>query len=281
MKKKTAILVDWENIRKTVFEKCSPTLDYNRPETIKHFISFFIDNSEEEIFRIFLYLSEPASKFYYQKQSYDFSNYPAFKKHDAFVRKMSVQNYFAIRKGKLKFRGYKNDGKPDFVQKGVDMLIGLDIAHLSYKKIVERILILSGDTDIKPAMKTARINGVQVVIGNCSDITPIAKELKTHADIIRDRNFYDICYEWFKINLIRSIPQWIQDGKIVKTGLVISSWINNWGLMKINNVSVNDFFKRMIKESLIEIKPENPDNELDGKIILKQRGVSLALEFGK
>ncbi len=184
---------------------------------------------------------------------------------------MSVQDYFAIRKGKLKLRGFKANKheEPILVQKGVDMLMGLDIAHLSYKKIVDRILILSGDTDIKPAIKTARINGVQVIIANCPDISPIAEELKTHADIIRNKNFYDICYDFFKRNLIQSIIQWNQSQRIVKTGLVIKSWVNNWGIFKIDSSIINDFFEKMINENLIEIKPTNPKNPLDGEIILK------------
>lgn len=277
MKKLLAICIDWENIRKTVFERPKRedqpeiSLNYNNPETVRHFISSFVDPYEEEIFRIFLYLSEPESRFRYHGKLYDFSDREVFRKHKDFIRKMSVQDYFAIRKGKLKLRGFKDDKyeKPILVQKGVDMLMGLDIAHLSYKKIVDRILILSGDTDIKPAIKTARINGVQVIISNCPDIIPLAEELKAHADIIRSKNFYDICYEFFKNNLIQSISQWNQNGRTVRTGLVIKSWINNWGLVKTDITVVNDFFKKMIDEKVIEINQINPENPLDGEIILK------------
>ena len=59
------------------------------------------------------------------------------------------------------------------------MLFGLDIAHVSYNRLVDRILILSSDTDIVPAMKTARINGLQVILGCCPDVqTDIHRELK-------------------------------------------------------------------------------------------------------
>lgn len=270
MKKSIAIFIDWENIRKTVFETVTPTLDYNYPEIIKHFVLSFVNSEEEEIFRIFLYLSEPTGKFRYQGTIYDFSNEKAYKNHEIFVKKMSVQDYFAIRKGKLKFRGFKN-GKPDFVQKGVDMLMGLDIAHVSYKKIVDRILIFSGDTDIKPAMKTARINGVQVVIANCTDSIPLAEELKIHADIIREKTFYDICYEWFRKKLVEGIFQWQEKNKKeVKTGLIIKSWINNWGILKASIETINDFLKQLIHEGIIEINSTNPNNPVDGVIILKK-----------
>ena len=40
----------------------------------------------------------------------------------------------------------------DLNQKGVDMRIGLDIAALSYKRLVDRIILISGDSDFVPAL---------------------------------------------------------------------------------------------------------------------------------
>ena len=52
---------------------------------------------------------------------------------------------------------------PDFGQKGVDMRIGLDVAWLSSNRIVQRIILVTGDSDFIPAMKFARREGIQVV----------------------------------------------------------------------------------------------------------------------
>ena len=109
--------------------------------------------------------------------------------------KISVEKLIAVRKGKLKFRGMLPNNKPDLVQKQVDMLIGLDIAHLSYNKLVDIIylyLILCADTDIIPALKTARINGLQVVVGYCEDLGGLNREIKEHSDFIRKRDFKEI-----------------------------------------------------------------------------------------
>jgi len=97
----------------------------------------------------------------------------------------------------LKFRGFKpksipiaakpltdTDFRPDFEQKGVDMRIGLDIATFCQSRAVERIVLITGDTDCIPAMKHARISGLQVVLV----IFPsqrIASELRWHADFQR------------------------------------------------------------------------------------------------
>jgi uncharacterized LabA/DUF88 family protein len=52
----------------------------------------------------------------------------------------------------------------DLSQKGVDMRIGLDIASLSYKRLVDRIILISGDSDFVPAAKVARREGIDFIL---------------------------------------------------------------------------------------------------------------------
>ena len=54
----------------------------------------------------------------------------------------------------------EKDFEPDFVQKGVDMRIGLDIASLTHKSLVSRTVLIAGDSDFVPAAKYARREGV-------------------------------------------------------------------------------------------------------------------------
>ena len=76
------------------------------------------------------------------------------------------------------------DFKPDFEQKGVDMRIGLDIAAYSALKCVDRIGLVTADTDCVPAMKLARKSGVQVVLFALpGGVTP--SELAQHTDYVR------------------------------------------------------------------------------------------------
>jgi len=49
-------------------------------------------------------------------------------------------------------------------QKGVDIKIGLDIASLAYKKLVDKIILISGDSDFVPAAKLARREGIDFVL---------------------------------------------------------------------------------------------------------------------
>ncbi len=50
------------------------------------------------------------------------------------------------------------------VQKGVDMRIGLDIASLSFKRQVDQIVLIAGDSDFVPAAKLARREGIDFVL---------------------------------------------------------------------------------------------------------------------
>lgn len=120
-----------------------------------------------------------------------------FKGSDQWLNVLAARDLFAVRRGVLKFRGFKPksvpisgvaltdaDFSPDFEQKGVDMRIGLDIANYAGARTVERIVLVSGDTDCLPAMKHARICGLQIVLASPPNHT-VAPELRWHSDYAR------------------------------------------------------------------------------------------------
>jgi len=65
-------------------------------------------------------------------------------------------------------------------QKGVDIKIGLDIASLAYKKMVHRIILISGDGDFVPAAKLARREGIDFILDPMWN--PIHTSLHEHID---------------------------------------------------------------------------------------------------
>jgi len=77
-----------------------------------------------------------------------------------------------------------SDVRLTMTQKGVDMRIGIDVATLSLKRQVDRIILISGDTDMIPAMKLARREGVQVVVIEL-DGRRIKPEMIEDADFMR------------------------------------------------------------------------------------------------
>lgn len=120
-----------------------------------------------------------------------------FKGSDRWLHELAAKDLFAVRRGVLKFRGFKPkkipvkdapltdaDFKADFEQKGVDMRIGLDIANYAVNRTVDRIILITGDTDCLPAMKQARTMGLQIVLVSFPGVR-VAPELLEHSDFVR------------------------------------------------------------------------------------------------
>lgn len=116
------------------------------------------------------------------------------------VDDLARRNYFAVRLGNLAFRGWRkkssskasnrfdslsdHDFSPVFEQKGVDMRIGLDMATLAEKRLVDRLILISADTDLIPALKLCRQCGIQVITMEFPDKL-ISQKLQEHVDFCR------------------------------------------------------------------------------------------------
>lgn len=162
------------------------------------FIESFSKNCpsvDEELFRVLYYDCAP----YQGQQRLPVSGLTqTFAGSDQWLVDLAKKDLIAVRRGVLKFRGYKlkkvpvsgiaalsdADFNPDFEQKGVDMRIGLDIASYSALKCVDRIGLVTADTDCVPAMKLARKSGAQVVLFALPG-TSVPSELAQHSDMIR------------------------------------------------------------------------------------------------
>ena len=187
--KKVAILIDGGHLR-ILARKAGLKYD---PEFIETVAKACL-SSDEDLLRTFYYdcplfkgtCKRPVS-----------GEDEVFTGNDDWLMKLASKDLFAIRLGVLKFRGYKprktktpgreltdEDFKPDFEQKGVDMRIGLDIAHFSVTRAVERIVLITNDTDCIPAMKYGRRAGLQIVLMSFPGHRA-APELLHHTDLHR------------------------------------------------------------------------------------------------
>ena len=75
------------------------------------------------------------------------------------------------------------DVKYEVRQKGVDMRIGLDIASMVFKKQVDQIVLVAGDSDFVPAAKLARREGVDFILDPMW--AAIRADLHEHIDGLR------------------------------------------------------------------------------------------------
>lgn len=69
---------------------------------------------------------------------------------------------FAIREGRLAFKGYNAAGEPIFQQKRTDLLLGLDFALLAGKRQITHAAVVTGDSDLLPAFHVAKGEGILV-----------------------------------------------------------------------------------------------------------------------
>jgi uncharacterized LabA/DUF88 family protein len=143
-----------------------------------------------EFYRIFFYDCPPLSKKAHNpvtSRAIDFSRTEVYQFRTAFHKALLRQRKVALRLGRLADKtggwvirptvgkellsGSKkiadltgNDVIYETRQKGVDMKMGLDIASLSYKKLVSQIILVAGDADFVPAAKFARREGIDVIL---------------------------------------------------------------------------------------------------------------------
>ena len=74
-------------------------------------------------------------------------------------------------------------------QKGIDMKIGVDIASLSLKHLVDKIVLIAGDSDFVPAAKLARREGIDFVL-DAMHTTHIESSLYEHIDGLENISLY-------------------------------------------------------------------------------------------
>ena len=150
----------------------------------------FTYERECELYRLFVYDSPPLEKRIHspvEKRAINLAASPEALFRNAFHRELLRKRKVALRLGRLAEKTgtwrikqdaqkhlIKENGNPvkladtdfalDVGQKGVDMRIGLDIASVSFKKQVDRIVLVAGDSDFVPAAKLARREGIDFIL---------------------------------------------------------------------------------------------------------------------
>lgn len=77
----------------------------------------------------------------------------------------------------------ESDVVPYLRQKGVDMNIGVDIVTLALRRLVDQIVLVSGDADFVPAAKMARREGIDFILDPMWQ--PVSAGLQEHVDGLR------------------------------------------------------------------------------------------------
>jgi uncharacterized LabA/DUF88 family protein len=143
-----------------------------------------------KLFRIFYYDCPPLQKKAHNPitgKSVDFSKTTTALWRLAFFDELKKLRKVALRLGDLNEKGghwtvnqnrmkdllkknvsiddlNEDDVRYDVKQKGIDMRIGLDIASMCYKRFVDQIILVAGDSDFVPAAKLARREGIDFIL---------------------------------------------------------------------------------------------------------------------
>lgn len=214
---KTAILVDGGYYRKVAIPKFG---DKTPEESARELISYCKrhlkqhsdPDSYSDLYRIFYYDCPPSDKKVYHpllRKTVDLGKTPNCEWMSRFIKELTKQRKVALRLGKLsdseivynlnyeatkkllsKERTVDDLLEEDFQltikQKGVDMKIGVDIASLAYKKQVDQIVLIAGDSDFVPAAKLARREGIDFILDALS--RPIKSDLFVHIDGLNSKD---------------------------------------------------------------------------------------------
>lgn len=163
------------------------------------------DFASLQLLRTYFYHAPPATGKLtnpLDSKQYELSNSEAAKQNERLLDTLEMRDNFALRLGQTKAHGWRlgsgalrslrdepreitaADLVPNITQKGVDLRLGLDIARLSLTNSVQAIVVVSGDSDLVPAFKFARREGVRVYLDHLRH--GVMRDLKAHADIVLD-----------------------------------------------------------------------------------------------
>lgn len=189
---KTAILVDGGFYRQRAHYLNGAKSPKERADELNAYCMRHLQNKYEhrQLYRIFYYDCPPSAKNVYNPltgRSENLGKSDLYSWMNDFLNELKHHRKFALRLGSLSENQlyYKisqdatkkllskaktiedleqSDLELNMEQKGVDMRIGIDISSLSYKRLINQIILISGDSDFVPAAKHARREGIDFIL---------------------------------------------------------------------------------------------------------------------
>lgn len=193
--KKTAIFVDGGFYRKRASNLWGKKTPEKRASELYAYCKAHMKHEQKydagrSLYRIFYYDCPPLGKTVYhplKQQGIDFRHSETYSWTLDFFEELKHQRKMALRLGQLSdaragFNINQNklkdlcsgkiqisdltekDFNVTFEQKGVDMMIGVDITSVTFKHQVDQIILIAGDSDFVPASKLARREGIDFIL---------------------------------------------------------------------------------------------------------------------
>lgn len=194
-----AILIDGGFIKKKLQQRHKHFSTVTEIQTEVERIKAHALLAAHTLLRVYFYDAPPASGVLtnpIDRSRVDLSANPHYANNISLQQALEMQPDFALREGETAVHGWSVGDRAlraltqaprpmvahDLVQKGVDLRIGLDIARLALRQFVEIIVVVTGDSDMVPAFKFARREGVRVYLDHMGH--GVKRELKAHTDAV-------------------------------------------------------------------------------------------------
>jgi len=113
----------------------------------------------DELLRTYYYHCPP-----YQSNPPSPEERQRFASRQRFFAALARLPHFQVRLGKLVYKGTDQRGEKIFIQKRVDTMVGVDMTLLAGKGKISRLALLSGDSDLIPAIQAVKNEGVVVTL---------------------------------------------------------------------------------------------------------------------
>jgi len=172
----TAVFIDAGYLDKIMyFDHANARLDY---QLLTHELV-----APDSLFRAYYYHCMP-----YQGSPPTAEERERYSSKHRFITAIGNLPRFEIRLGRLAKVGVESDGKPLFIQKRVDCMVGVDMALLAGKRTITNVVLVSGDSDLIPAVEAVKREGVIVTLwhGSASPNSRLSHDLVQICDERRE-----------------------------------------------------------------------------------------------
>jgi uncharacterized LabA/DUF88 family protein len=179
---KAAVFIDGGYLAKVLKDFGEPRIDFLKMSDL------FCAKANAERFRTYYYFCMP-----YQSAQPTPEERERFMRTDKFINYLRRLPRFEIRLGKLGKREYVctkcKFQTTDYEQKRVDNLLTVDLVSLSWQRVIQKAILLTGDSDFVPAVQEAKKAGVLAMVWYA----------RTQNCTVHDE-LYDECDERFELD---------------------------------------------------------------------------------
>jgi uncharacterized LabA/DUF88 family protein len=136
---------------------------------------------------LFFYTAPP-----YQSENPSTKERGLVKNYNALIRMLRSKKWISIREGRC--QRLKDNGKFIYRQKGVDILLAMDLMKFEKKfKHIKKIILIACDSDFVPAIEELKRDGIEIILYTYFD-------RKRDSPFSRYNELLNVCSRWVRFD---------------------------------------------------------------------------------